>query len=149
MLALFLATVMVGHAPMTLGRRADLVRINEQFERFLASREPLRIDDAVAEPQTATVAVVGGPSVLLASGIIADAIDQATQLARESGQEDLAKRQAEVLRDALQEGLDTIDDGAAVLEDSEPLYKSAVERLGQRGPRKERPGRGRGPQKPR
>lgn len=125
--------LVLAHAPTLPGKRAEIMKIRDQFQEWLVARasgkkvKPVAVDAAFTKDAVATVGVIGGLDVLLATSILSTAIEQSIKLAK--GDKALAARQGKVLHEALQEALDVLTTQAVTLEPGDALYDSAIERL--------------------
>ncbi len=132
-------------APCAFAAREDVMQLQERFLSAAASGgnlqelQPdlqLRTDkmprSLAARPcalRAPSVAVVSGPTVLLAASEVADAIIEAGEVARREGNEQLADRLEDMLGRALDRMLNTLDKHAEHLDGSDDLSRSALERL--------------------
>jgi len=82
---------------------------------------------------TGVVSLIGTPTIALASGILHEAVKQATDLARKQGNAELAKQQGDILTKAIQEAWSKMEDQAEdIANEKDPLYEPAMQRMAQR-----------------
>ncbi|WP_437601978.1 hypothetical protein [Sorangium sp. So ce590] len=131
--AIALGLIVLAHAPAILGSRKEIIKIRDQFREWVFARaagkkdlEAPEINPAFAEEPVATIGVISGPDVLLASSILATAIEQAVKMNKDAA---LAEQQGKVLREALREAMELISCEGTTIDPSERLYQAAIERL--------------------
>lgn len=108
----------------TLSRLDEISGFRDDFRSWIKARaEPsLKISGDLASPNVATLAIVGGPDVLMAGAVLRGALEE---LSNAKVDRELVK----MMGNAIEEAFKIIEQGTAVLDPDEELFQRAIERL--------------------